>query len=232
MNDSLKEILEIAEKVVRKNEPEYLSDLTNTNQIIESKWCQTVEKSIIKCPYRKNILKRKNMTDLLNGNNLFDRDWFLGKSSLNHKNIIKEAFDAHNECREKHGAEPLSYNLEIAIIAQQYANNMARSGKIAHSNNKFKNEDLGENIYSFDFRDPSMSGKKITLEWYNEIIQHKFMGAQYGTGHFTQLIWKSTKEVGFGIAFASSGRAYFVANYFPTGNIIGKFAENVKHIFN
>ena len=47
-------------------------------------------------------------------------------------------------------------------------------------------------------------------------------------GHFTQVIWKGSREIGIGRAFADKGQTvYVVCNYFPAGNIIGHFKENV-----
>ena len=46
-------------------------------------------------------------------------------------------------------------------------------------------------------------------------------------GHFTQVVWKSSKELGVGKATSRSGRIYVVANYYPPGNYQGQFAQNV-----
>jgi hypothetical protein len=58
------------------------------------------------------------------------------------------------------------------------------------------------------------------------------------TGHFTQIVWKGTSEVGFGISLAKSNRwfkMYCVANYYLPGNIRGQYTSNVfpeKYDFN
>lgn len=44
---------------------------------------------------------------------------------------------------------------------------------------------------------------------------------------FTQLVWKGTKEVGFGIAKNQDGVYFFVAEYLPSGNIRGQYETNV-----
>jgi hypothetical protein len=41
------------------------------------------------------------------------------------------------------------------------------------------------------------------------------------------LVWKSTREVGFGISRASNGTLYMVGFYYPSGNIDEQFKDNV-----
>ena len=48
-----------------------------------------------------------------------------------------------------------------------------------------------------------------------------------GTGHFTQVVWKGSKEIGVGKSFGRDGRVFVVCNYLPAGNVIGRFQENV-----
>ena len=47
-------------------------------------------------------------------------------------------------------------------------------------------------------------------------------------GHFTQVVWKGSREIGVGRAFADKGQSvYVVCNYLPAGNYIGHYKENV-----
>lgn len=48
-------------------------------------------------------------------------------------------------------------------------------------------------------------------------------------GHFTAMVWQSTKKLGVGKAIASDGSSFVVARYFPAGNITnqGHFENNV-----
>ena len=51
---------------------------------------------------------------------------------------------------------------------------------------------------------------------------------QRGAGHFSQVVWKGSREIGIGRAFADNGQTvYVVCNYLPAGNVIGRFKENV-----
>lgn len=46
-------------------------------------------------------------------------------------------------------------------------------------------------------------------------------------GHFTQLVWRSTRYFGVGKARSRSGKIVIVAHYSPAGNISGAFEYNV-----
>jgi len=54
-----------------------------------------------------------------------------------------------------------------------------------------------------------------------------FNNVRLSIGHFTQLVWKSSSEVGIGRAQSRDGKWFVVANFFPAGNFIGRNAENV-----
>lgn len=47
------------------------------------------------------------------------------------------------------------------------------------------------------------------------------------SGHFTQVVWKGSKEIGVGKAVAKDGKHIVVASYRPAGNLIGTYAANV-----
>ena len=65
--------------------------------------------------------------------------------------------------------------------------------------------------------------------WYDEIKKYNFRnpGFASGTGHFTQVVWVASKEVGIAKATSKTGKHFVVARYYPAGNVIGHFPENV-----
>jgi glioma pathogenesis-related protein 2 len=70
----------------------------------------------------------------------------------------------------------------------------------------------------------------MAKQWYDEKIFYDFMRPQFTirTGHFTQMIWKSTKRIGIGFAFNRSGdKVFLVVNYTPSGNFLDQFPDNV-----
>lgn len=84
----------------------------------------------------------------------------------------------------------------------------------------------GENLY---FCSEDVKGDHPAYRWYREIKDYDFKKSEpiKGTGHFTQLIWKGSKEMGVAVAKAKSGKIYVVAVYYPPGNYIGEYKENV-----
>lgn len=66
--------------------------------------------------------------------------------------------------------------------------------------------------------------------WYEEINKYRFNnpGFSSGTGHFTQLVWVGSREIGVAKAASPSGAQYVVARYYPAGNVLGSFPANVK----
>ncbi len=75
--------------------------------------------------------------------------------------------------------------------------------------------------------------------WYEEINDYNYDKPGYSLNnkqifHFTQLVWKATKKVGFGVSSVRRNDglvcAYIVANYEPKGNFLGQFAEMVPKV--
>lgn len=148
-----------------------------------------------------------------------------GKNLSGFTQFDVEALEAHNYYRRKHHAPPLTLNKDLCKIAQGYAQKLLATKSFEHSKNKYKGNNIGENLYWCTGKEAT--GEMATTDWYNEIKMHNFKKEfQHDTGHFTQVIWKDTKEVGFGVA--NKGNTYYVvANYYPPGNIKGNFANNV-----
>ena len=55
------------------------------------------------------------------------------------------------------------------------------------------------------------------MVWWNKIYNFKTGKSKDVTGHFIQVIWKNSKEIGFGIVF--NGNCFVsIANYYLGGN--------------
>ncbi|KJZ69664.1 hypothetical protein HIM_10937 [Hirsutella minnesotensis 3608] len=137
----------------------------------------------------------------------------------------KNGFAKHNEHRKRHQAPVLTWDAEVEKTAQTKADTC----QFDHSNLP---QGLGQNLFM-----TSMSygaGKDFLEEavnsWYSEVKSYRYgeSGFSSGTGHFTQMIWKSTAKIGCARSKKScSGGTIVVCNYKAAGNLSGAFAENV-----
>ncbi|XP_068677293.1 Golgi-associated plant pathogenesis-related protein 1-like isoform X2 [Montipora capricornis] len=150
---------------------------------------------------------------------------------------IRECLGAHNAKRILHGAGPLSWNETLAKKARDWAIHLANEDKMEHA--PWSVRKAGENLYYEATSSGNHSTCKDALEaWYSEVSIYPFehppnslsdvTGGQIG--HFTQVVWKSTKKLGVGIASIKRGfwtKTYVVARYTPPGNYYGQFKEQV-----
>ena len=132
----------------------------------------------------------------------------------------------HNFYRKKHNSPNLELNDELCKMAKNYAKESIIN-KNKENIFKYNDEILGQNIYLSKIRPKQL--EKVINEWYEENRNYDYNSKYYqkNAAHFTQIVWKETKEIGFG----SAGENNFclVVFYYPAGNILGKFTENVEN---
>jgi pathogenesis-related protein 1 len=119
---------------------------------------------------------------------------------------------------------PLHWSAALAQTAQTYANRCIW----AHSGTS----GLGENLYATSPRNDAQGAAAVS--WAMEIGNYDYAanGCADGTqcGHYTQMVWRNTTEVGCGLANCSTGSplngfpnwTIVVCNYTPPGNFIGQ----------
>ncbi|KAL9981258.1 hypothetical protein ACROYT_G009935 [Oculina patagonica] len=147
---------------------------------------------------------------------------------------INECLKAHNTKRALHGAKPLTWDSSLARKAQAWALKLATKGVMEHA----PWSGAGENLYtSSSIGDTADTCKDAVLAWYSEESDYPFwkppnsiFDTKAQIGHFTQVVWKSTKKLGVGIASVKRGfwtTTYIVARYAPPGNYEGRFKQQV-----
>jgi len=125
----------------------------------------------------------------------------------------------------------LVWSAKLEAKAQQWAD-----GCIYKHSPDVRGEDIGENIaYSSDtdlFNEEQVYKECVEMldGFYEEVedFDPKYIDPYVhisGTGHYTQMVWAETAEVGCGMVYYEKGdsdekkRAYLVCNYEPAGNI-------------
>ena len=132
----------------------------------------------------------------------------------------------HNAYRAKHNTPPMTLNSELTAAAQKWADHLLAIGALQHS----ETQD-GENVYSMSgFPTVKVAGKDAVDAWYKEIKDYSWSspGFASNTGHFTQVVWKDSTELGVGMA-SDGNRVFVVGQYRPAGNMNmeGYFEKNV-----
>ena len=147
---------------------------------------------------------------------------------------IDQLIARHNYYRSLHKDTPsVSKSQELCDIAQAYAETLAAKGVMEHSGNSYNGEWMGENLYViYGSGTFTVTANEAADDWYSEIQNYNYAnpGFSSSTGHFTQLVWKSTQYVGCGIArgtYYKNNAIHVVCNYYPGGNISsGNYFKN------
>lgn len=142
---------------------------------------------------------------------------------------IDDIVRIHNEVRAEVGTAPLKWNCDLAKFGQSWAN----KDVFEHSTNEERETIIsgiaaGENL-SAD-ANPTTSAAKMLQGWIDEKPfwnnDAKTCEAGKVCGHYTQMVWKTTTEIGCGIIRNASvmgaewkgQTTYLVCNYSPAGN--------------
>lgn len=155
-----------------------------------------------------------------------------GEAAQPHEDFENQCLLAHNDYRSKHGATPLSMAADLTTHAQAWADKLVKEDKFAHSKCTLEGgEKIGENIAMKWTSDPDAryTGQQIVDQWYAEEPDYDYSGTGnvMKAGHFTQVVWKGSEELGIGKALDKKGKLLVVCNYRPSGNMMGRFADNV-----
>ena len=131
----------------------------------------------------------------------------------------------HNDLRKKYNSPDLLEDKNLNNEADEYADNILSNGP--QKNNVYVNGLYGENIIIIKDKE----AKKIFYIWAEEEKNYDFTKKKYSknASHFTQIIWKGTRNIGIGFSHDVVNKIYcIVALYNPPGNTLGEFETNVS----
>jgi hypothetical protein len=146
---------------------------------------------------------------------------------------------AHNAVRAEVGVGPLTWSLDVAAYAQEWADVMASDCNFRHRTDGI----YGENLAAFArTRSPPMTAPEAVVDaWAAEIAcwtYGTFLRADAcdascatnlnsdGCGHYTQIVWEGSLRLGCGRSECIADNVYWefwVCNYDPPGNRIGQY---------
>ena len=149
----------------------------------------------------------------------------------------RDALKRHNYYRKYHQSVPMELTQKLNDYAQQYAETLAEKDEMQHSTKeareKIYGDWTGENLYYFwtSQIDLTITGAAAVDDWYDEIKDYDFQNGKSKNGgvvgHFTQVLWKDSTQLGIGVAKSSKNSVYVVGNYHPGGNFNNNDLKNV-----
>lgn len=147
-----------------------------------------------------------------------------GSASTGNSSISAPLLEVHNRYRLEVGVPQLVWSESLAAASQTWADRLATSNTFEHS----QSNGYGENLWKGTAGAFSLT--EMVEAWGDEqadfIPNRAFpdvstTGNWADVGHYTQIVWRDTTEVGCGLATAN-GQDVLVCRYTPPGNYQGQ----------
>lgn len=159
----------------------------------------------------------------------------VGQTAIDLATMRSTALSKHNTYRTTHHSPNMTISDSLNSGAQSWADKLAATGEFEHSGGS-----SGENIFVSYSTGSAPSAATLANQavqaWYDEVADYNYSkpGFSSDTGHFTQVVWKSSTQVGCGAAEGTKTidgnlykAFYVVCQYTPAGNMQGQFPDNV-----
>lgn len=131
--------------------------------------------------------------------------------------------EEHNRAREDVGVPHLEWSNRLAREAHDWAEHLARQGRMIHATREQRGG-TGENLwmgYAGYYGPDVMVGGFVAERQHfrnGTFPQVSRTGNWRDVGHYTQVIWRGTREVGCAVARGETND-FLVCRYFPAGNV-------------
>jgi pathogenesis-related protein 1 len=137
----------------------------------------------------------------------------------------------HNQWRKLVGVPAIKWSSSVASVAQYWANTLKTTYSCGLKHN---NSGYGENLFwasaivysDGTHKQQAISPADVINNWANEKQYYSYSSntcsSSRGCGHYTQIVWKNSIEVGCGKAVCADKSQVWVCNYKPAGNIVGQ----------
>ncbi|NJC87385.1 MAG: SCP-like extracellular [Desulfuromonas sp.] len=147
----------------------------------------------------------------------------------------REIVLAHNQWRAAVGVPDLVWSERLAALASAWANRLKEQNACepVHNPDNGRNR-TGENIFwaspviwSDGRKEPQeIAPAAVVDDWAGESRDYHYADNSCASGkmcgHYTQVVWKGSREVGCGYAVCRDGAQVWVCNYSPPGNFVGQ----------
>ena len=153
-----------------------------------------------------------------------------GEGQLSEENPVdpRAITAAHNRWRSQVGVPDLQWSDKLKDVAQHWADTLKKDGcEFYHSHNGY-----GENLFiasPLSWSDgrseiQDITPQEVTDSWGDEIKEYHYADNSCSgvCGHYTQVVWKDTREMGCARAVCDDNAQIWVCSYSPAGNLVGQ----------
>jgi pathogenesis-related protein 1 len=132
--------------------------------------------------------------------------------------LVRGFLTPQNSVRAAVGEAPLVWSARLADLAQEWADHLIATGEFKHHSAG----QIGENLY--EIIGGTATPQHVVSAWTVEnrdydVVTNSCTG-NIDCGHYTQIVWSTTRSVGCAVAIASN-RQIWACEYYPAGNVIG-----------
>lgn len=152
---------------------------------------------------------------------------------LSKQELFAGTLSSHNRVRAKHGLSPLRWSDKLAAYSQQWADHLGQSSRCT-MRHRSGTPPYGENLFwtsATVWSDGVRELNRVTIRdvvktwadeeaWYNYQRNSCLPGKR--CGHYTQIVWKDTTEVGCAMTVCPDKSQTWVCSYNPPGNFTGQ----------
>lgn len=134
---------------------------------------------------------------------------------------------AQNRARAEAGVRPMIWNAQLATDAKVWADKLAETGRFEHSPDEPGVEPQGENLWAGTpgaYPPESMIGLWVAekRDYKSGVFPNNSRsGDVRNVGHYTQLIWSETTQVGCSMT-RGQREEILVCRYSAPGNVMGR----------
>ncbi|XP_008805422.2 pathogenesis-related protein PR-1-like [Phoenix dactylifera] len=135
--------------------------------------------------------------------------------------LARQFLGPHNTARSALRLRPLIWDPRLARYAERYANRRRGDCALVHSAGPY-----GENI--FWGSGSGWTPAQAVAAWVSERQWYRYgsnscAGGWEKCGHYTQIVWRTTRRLGCARVNCAGGRGVFiVCDYHPPGNFVGE----------
>ena len=126
----------------------------------------------------------------------------------------------HNKVRADVGVAPLTWSVELAAYAQEWAEQLAISGcRMKHRSPNVHGENLFQGTFgAFTAEDAAKAWETEKKDYAGGVLNDANWAP---AGHYTQMVWRQTTQLGCGQAICNN-TLIVACNYKPAGNLLGR----------